>query len=462
MTISRKLKSLLILFIFSVGLVWPYPISFQAAPIFTDVDGHSYKTSIEFLYNRGVVEGYPDGSFGPDREVNRAEIMKIILGASTDEDIGHQLNCFPDVRGDWYAKYVCYAKENGIIAGYPDGKFKPAQSVNTAEALKMGIEAFPVTVPSASGDWYQKYINFSHNNNIFSKYNLSAAKNMTRGEMAFLIHQLMLDKEGTKKFTGIRDSSSAGCGNAKPSPTPTSSMISGVNRHYITVIPSKYDKDEPTKLVFAFHGRTNPNTELRSYLKVEEASNGDAIFIYPLGLPEAGPSRTWSDPGDKSYELRDFTLFDQLLEEFSNNYCIDLDHVYVVGYSLGAWFTNTLSCARGNVIRGIGSLGGGTTINNCTGPVAAMVWHNPKDRLAPFYTGEQARDQILEQNGCGQATKSVPPSKGSCVEYTECPADAPVIWCPHTNDIGWGTYYPHNWPKGTGESMWEFLDGLED
>jgi hypothetical protein len=50
------------------------------------------------------------------------------------------------------------------------------------------------------------------------------------------------------------------------------------------------------KLIFAFHGRTNPNTQVRTYYDIEEASRGNAIIIYPLGLPEEGPSRGWSNP----------------------------------------------------------------------------------------------------------------------------------------------------------------------
>jgi len=49
-------------------------------------------------------------------------------------------------------------------------------------------------------------------------------------------------------------------------------------------------------------------------------------------------------------------LFDQLLEEFEDKYCINKDQIFVVGHSLGAWFTNSLSCARGDVIRAIGSV----------------------------------------------------------------------------------------------------------
>ena len=77
-----------------------------------------------------------------------------------------------------------------------------------------------------------------------------------------------------------------------------------------------------------------------------------------------------------------------------------MDEIYVVGHSLGAWFTNSLACARGNVIRAIGSVGGGTTINDCSGPTAAIIMHNPKDRLSSFGEGLRARDQLLKQNHC--------------------------------------------------------------
>jgi len=443
-------------------LVWPFR-QLEAQSVFPDIENSEYKDSITFLYDRGIVQGYPDGTFKPEAKINRAEILKIILEASAKDQIGQSQNCFPDVKEEWFAKYVCYALNQGIVKGYPDGKFKPAQNVNMVEGLKMGIESFPVTLGSETDPWYKRYVDFSHNNNIFSRYAILPQGTMTRGQMAYLIHKLILDKEGTQKFTGVRNSRSAGCGKTPPSSTPSSSKIDGLIRHYITVIPSGYKKDTPIKLIFAFHGRTNPNTMVRTYYKVEEASRGEAILIYPAGLPEEGPSRSWSDPSDKPSELRDFKLFDQLLDEFSKNYCIDLDQVYVVGHSLGAWFTNSLSCARGDKIRAIGSVGGGTTINDCTGPVAAMIMHNPKDNLAPFSTGEVARDQLLKQDQCGSKTTPVEPRDLNCVEYQGCNPDAPVIWCPHMDSTEWGgAYYPHTWPDDAGAEIWKFFKGLED
>jgi polyhydroxybutyrate depolymerase len=109
---------------------------------------------------------------------------------------------------------------------------------------------------------------------------------MTRGAMSYLVHQLMLEKNGSRQFSNQRDVASIGCGKEPPSITPISSIINGQTRNYITVIGNKYDKNIPMKIIFAFHGRTNPNTMVRTYYDIEKESQGNAIIIYPSGLPE--------------------------------------------------------------------------------------------------------------------------------------------------------------------------------
>jgi polyhydroxybutyrate depolymerase len=216
-------------------------------------------------------------------------------------------------------------------------------------------------------------------------------------------------------------------------------------------VPSSYDANTPLALTFAWHGRTNPNTRVRTYYKVYEAAAGGTIMVYPAAL-----SGGWKVD-------RDVAVFDQLLKEFSENYCVDLDRVYVVGHSLGSWFTNSLACARGDVVRASGSLGGGTTNMECSGPVAAITMHNPKDDLSPFSDGIKARDLHLKQNACGTATVNYSsPAEAHCVLYTDCAPDAPVVWCPHTEDHSWGDYYPHGWPRWTGAEIWSFFQGLDE
>lgn len=434
--------------------------SYAAAP--KDIANHPYRESIQYLFDQGVVQGYPNGTYGPDREINRAEIMKIIVKSSVADSIGSWKNCFPDVQEERFSSYVCYAKENNIVKWYSDGSFKPYQNVAIAEALKMALWTFSLDIQKAtwSDVWYQPYLDFVHNNTLFSKYGLDPTKNMTRWEMAYLVHQLMLNKVWTKTFSNQRAVASAGCGKEAPNTVPSSSVVNGQTRHYITVIGNHYTKDTPMKLIFAFHGRTNSNTQVRAYYDIEEASYGNAIIVYPSGLPEEGPSRNWSNPWDKASQLRDFALFDQLLKEFEDNYCINKDQIFVVGHSLGAWFTNSLSCARGDVIRAIWSVWWGTTINTCNWPVAAITMQNPDDNLSPYSAAVIARDQMLEQNHCWTKTEPYG-SVGNCVKYLDCLKDAPVIWCPYAESYSSnGKYYPHVWPEYAGKTIWDFFESL--
>lgn len=433
----------------------------SAAPAFQDAIGHHYQSSIEFLHARDIVQGFPDGSFGPDRGITRAEMLKIILGA-TEAKIGTRTDCFTDVKDERYANFVCYAKDKDIIKGYGDGSFKPDAQVTIAEGLKMALGSFNADVEEGYGHRrYEPFVDFVHDNNMFSKFAIYPWAIMLRGQMAYLVHQLVLEKEGHIKFTWVRSNPTLGCENTPPKNVPTSSDVGWVQRNYITVLPKNYDKNKTYPLIIAFHGRTNPNTMVRSYYKIEREADGEAFIVYPAGLPEEWPTRNRSSPGDKTTELRDFALFDTIVQDFSNNYCIDADEIYVVGHSLGAWFTNTLACARGDVIRGIGSVWGSITKNTCTGPVATMIMHNPKDNLAWFGGGLVARDHLLEANGCWPATVAYDsPEDGHCVEYTDCLDSAPVVWCEHSQDYDRDQYYPHVRPTFAGKMIWEFLTGL--
>lgn len=122
--------------------------------------------AINYLEDLGVVSGYPDGSFGPDRTLNRAELTKIVVEGGGFEIVEDE-NCFPDLEeGSWYAKYVCTAFENGIVEGYPDGRFDPARFINRAESLKIILEAEGLGSKVYDGgfadvdsaDWFSVYV----------------------------------------------------------------------------------------------------------------------------------------------------------------------------------------------------------------------------------------------------------------------------------------------------------------
>lgn len=103
--------------------------------------------AIEALVEIDIFEGYSDGSFHPEDEINRAELLKIFIeGRDIEVDAGVYKNCFPDVKQEWFAKYVCYAESQGWVKGYADGFFRPADPVNKVEALKMLFKVYELAL----------------------------------------------------------------------------------------------------------------------------------------------------------------------------------------------------------------------------------------------------------------------------------------------------------------------------
>lgn len=133
--------------------------------IFTDVkEGDFADYNIKLLKSWDIVDGYEDGSFKPNKKINRAEFLKIILKSASLQgliDVSIEgSNCFPDVQDQWFAPYVCTAKSLNIINGYPDGNFHPEQTINFVEAGKIIVNTFELQINTEKyqENWYQPYV----------------------------------------------------------------------------------------------------------------------------------------------------------------------------------------------------------------------------------------------------------------------------------------------------------------
>ena len=101
---------------------------------FPDVSGWAL-TAVATLQNAGLVKGYEDGLFRPDRPITRAEFAMITIRLGTNyQDIQ---STFSDVSGHWAEKEIGYAAANGWVKGYGDGTFKPDQLISRSEAVTM-------------------------------------------------------------------------------------------------------------------------------------------------------------------------------------------------------------------------------------------------------------------------------------------------------------------------------------
>jgi hypothetical protein len=183
-------------------------ISFAAS--FSDVPENTVNyNAIEYLKAKGVISGYSDGTFQPDKAINRAEALKVLmLATATPLDSKLKLT-FPDVaESDWFYKYVQKAYELKTVEGYPDGKFKPANNINIAESLKIIVLAFNEQSSAAltadpypdvlKTDWYAIYAYFCKTKQLITPMDdgkLHADREITRGEFAQIIYRLMYIKE---------------------------------------------------------------------------------------------------------------------------------------------------------------------------------------------------------------------------------------------------------------------------
>ncbi len=181
-----------------------------ASADFDDVyESHPVSDALDFLAEEEIVEGYGDGTFRPLNLINRAEFTKMIvegfLGETPDED--EYQNCFPDVEEDWYAKYVCFAKEDGWIEGYEDDTFRPADEITRAEAVKIVIaileweasEDFETYFSDIdSEEWYSPYLLAADEHGVFDHidYYISPHELISRANMSTLLYRVLMIEEG--------------------------------------------------------------------------------------------------------------------------------------------------------------------------------------------------------------------------------------------------------------------------
>lgn len=180
---------------------------------FSDVPlNHANIDGIIYLKAQGIVQGYQDGTFKPDAIINRAEFLRIVTGPQfnstevVDSCIDRTVSpsartvFFRDVnREDWFAKFVCMAKERRIIDGYPDRTFRPAAPITFPEASKILITLFVGNL--ASDDmWYTPYAEKMGEMHAIPFSITRIDQPITRGELAEMVYRLKT-KNTTKTHT---------------------------------------------------------------------------------------------------------------------------------------------------------------------------------------------------------------------------------------------------------------------
>lgn len=136
---------------------------------FTDVpETNVHYDNIYNLAGRGVVSGYPDGTYQPARHLTRAEAAVILTNALGLDMAGSPDPGFPDVKkGAYYYDEVAALVDYGVISGYDNGKFGPNDKLTRAQMavlLSMAYDLFTIEEKETpfkdvkAGSWYDAYV----------------------------------------------------------------------------------------------------------------------------------------------------------------------------------------------------------------------------------------------------------------------------------------------------------------
>ena len=122
----------------TAGFVSPSEVSLSDTGRFPDVAPKAwYYNYVTFVAANGLFSGYPDGTFLPDREMTRAEVARVLYAMEKEPDVAFKSSFLDVTAGDWYADAVEWAAANTVVAGYPDGTFRPDRSITRQEFVSM-------------------------------------------------------------------------------------------------------------------------------------------------------------------------------------------------------------------------------------------------------------------------------------------------------------------------------------
>ena len=161
---------------------------------------------VNFLKKKGIIDGYPDGSLGLEKNLKRSEITKILVYSLADKNKAIELQGkkipFSDVGKDYWANgVISYAKNNmNLISGYPDGTFKGENNITNAELLKIlvcqkkNLKASEIN----NAKWPYDWIKWAEEENICGKNINPNAYALRKDAFEFLYNTIYSNSENYK------------------------------------------------------------------------------------------------------------------------------------------------------------------------------------------------------------------------------------------------------------------------
>jgi hypothetical protein len=129
------------IFLLTLSLILCNSIFFVNAVSYPDIVNPTINAAVDYLSDQGIVSGYPDGTYKPTNPIVRAEVAALIIKAYAQLDYSITRTQFSDANNHWAMAYIGTISKLGLVSGYPDGTFKPDRQVSYAELFTILINS---------------------------------------------------------------------------------------------------------------------------------------------------------------------------------------------------------------------------------------------------------------------------------------------------------------------------------
>lgn len=170
-------------------------LSVGAAASFTDIPDPQTALAANVLHSLGIVDGVSEGIFSPGTVLTRAQFCVLLIHTLDLKDLvnAHSYKAlFTDVKpGSWYTGYVNLAYSRGLLSGYGNGKFGPDDPVTYGQAATLLLRVLGYSSADVGTVWPADYVNYAHTLELDKGLQLTADRQVTRGEAAVLLYNTL-------------------------------------------------------------------------------------------------------------------------------------------------------------------------------------------------------------------------------------------------------------------------------
>ena len=175
----------------------------------SDIAGNANEDAIQVAYDLDIVTGNPDGTFLPEKAVNRAEFAAMITRALAIPDsalAGYTTTSFKDTTGyTWAVPYLAFCQSKGIMLGDGAGNVMPGRTISVNEAMTMALRAIGYTANSSLlvGAWPANYVSLAQNEDLYD--DVATTTTVNKASAAQIIYNLLTVQKVAVNTDGTTD-----------------------------------------------------------------------------------------------------------------------------------------------------------------------------------------------------------------------------------------------------------------